>query len=66
MTEIIFSSLKCRGLSSFTKQRIISQFCLQYDLDFIIFQETNVSSISVAKNIELYFGAKAFWSFSSQ
>jgi hypothetical protein len=25
-----------------------------------------VSSISVAKNIELYFGAKAFWSFSSQ
>jgi exonuclease III len=66
MSGLLFSSLNCRGLASFAKQRMLSQFCLQFDLDFIFLQEINVSSISLARSIEAYFGAsKAFWSFSS-
>jgi exonuclease III len=65
MSDILFASLNCRSLSSFSKQGMISNFCLQFDIDFIFLQETNVGSISLAKKIEMFFGAKAFWSFSS-
>ena len=61
-----FTSINVNGLlDASSKINILSNHFNNNSIDFLFFQETHVSSLSIAKKFESKFSGKGFWSFGS-